>query len=311
MVFRKMETTNQRPDEFLRPTELSFLRAYCESQFALIKNQAQAKLVWDSFMGFALHWLVNERNDLDLGFAKLHSFPLRKNWTDVLKKKRASNLAASLQCQFTEGTELTSFDPTYDVVRWELFVSTSVKYLIATMDHEVKARGRNKQWYALRSRKLLNTYAYRIQEYLTAYLAEADYPTCRIPKKFRCTQTDWKEYWRQLGSTPPPPVNGHQNGHAAVSGVLEQGAAKVVAGEDETLLDLSDIQSDDQNVWDAWRDMAEYKEPKSRAARVPVLLANKKRIARRLLAEKLRKREAAKRALARAAKLVSAGVYEI
>lgn len=74
----------QTPSGDYQPDE--FLSGFCLSQHSSINDPVVMDVVWTGLKKWMLHWLLNERKEVDLGFAILSPLMLRANWKQVLTK---------------------------------------------------------------------------------------------------------------------------------------------------------------------------------------------------------------------------------
>lgn len=238
-----------------------FIQAYCECHFAVIRNPLLATAVWASFCKFMMHWLLNERGTVDLLFAEMDAFALRRNWQGTaarmehklwragkirdkdLFKPDAQNIADRMAHVF-QHRDLTSFDEKEKVLEWTLDVRVKKPWRVLMLKL-AKERRANKQTYAIirelrrQLPKVISAYAH--------YLEEAARPISNVD----CFVYDraagewkWEAGPRFRGESGDP-----RDSSVEVSAAMEQSPAGTLDCEAETLpATVPDLRSRDGDM---------------------------------------------------------------
>lgn len=243
-----------------------FIGAYCRHNQALIRNRNEATLIWSSFCKFALQRIARGV-PVDLGFVKLISLPLRRNWIAILLTR---HWATSQRVEFSEERfkesfqrdgALTAWDNRHGVIRWDITAIPTDHFHDKMRGIEVERR-RTAKNYAADIRFLVKAHTHRIHEIFKTYLEEAGRKVIRFPKR-RPTPVE----------VEPPTDRAEVNfrGSPVVFGVLEKSSKEVVVGKDEAWMpDLSDLQPPNPNVRDSGRDVDQSTDQQGGTIGVPV-----------------------------------------
>jgi hypothetical protein len=256
----KVESTFQASD---------FIQGYCECSFAVIRNPLLATMIWASFCKFMMHWMLNERKTVDLVFAEMDAFMLRRNWQGVAAKAEqklhragaikdrdlfnsdAQNVADRMGFVFTN-RDLTSFDEKTRTLGYTLDVRPNKKFFTFARELVIERmsgrEGRSGGNYTTLIRELKGQVKRVIKAY-AHYLAEATAPTsnvdCFIYDRAQGKWT-WSRGGRTVGESGDP-----RDGGLSMQAAVEPSPAEEGAGPAETLpAPMPDLQPPDRDMRD-------------------------------------------------------------
>jgi hypothetical protein len=243
-----------------------FIQAYVECHFAVIRNPLLATAVWASFCKFMMHWLLNERKTVDLVFAEMDAFALRRGWQGAAAKLEQKvcrmggikerdlfnpdpqNVADRMAFVLIH-RDLTAWDEKSRTLEYTIDVRTKPQwrdFVKKLVDERASLIGNNYlslvRELKLQLRRVIKAYAH--------YLEEASHPTSNL---------DYYVYDRASGKWTwiSGSRSAGRSGEARLGGeplraALEQGVEAEVDSEVETLpAQVPDLQSRDENMRDA------------------------------------------------------------
>lgn len=176
-----------------------FVMAYCQSPYAIIRDPLIVDAIWVSLCKFMLHWLLNEHQTVNLVFAKLDAFALRKNWASATAKfewrkmtgrklERKDFLSTDLENMVNRGVAnyltsppVTAFDSKHKMLCYTLECSTTDHWrkIVRVIERE-KRRTRLGGEYMGGVRDQLRRQLPRVLEAYASYLEETKRPMANV-----------------------------------------------------------------------------------------------------------------------------------
>lgn len=174
VVWNPAEAKEEQSDSGPR----SFVQEYCRHRDAIHRDPATVAILWASFQKVAFWWLLNRTAPLDLGFVKLQTLPVRRDWFKVLwcKWRPAIGHASFSMTRLIQkcGPDLTAWDERHQVIRWTIEAEPTDKFheTMRGIEQERKRSIPSAKRYATKIADLLKLYAKRITDAFEATLAE-------------------------------------------------------------------------------------------------------------------------------------------
>lgn len=171
-----------------------FIRAYCQSPEAVIRDPDIMDWIWSTLRRFMLHWLLNEQKTVDLVFAELDAFCFRKNWMSATAKweheKRAKKhfakgafLNPNLQSMEERGIRnyltdwpVSAFDKREKIARFTLEVTTTREWEKHVERLERERKRLASPVYTSWVTRVIKRQAQRAMEIYAKYLRETSHP---------------------------------------------------------------------------------------------------------------------------------------
>jgi hypothetical protein len=161
-----------------------FVMAYTASRYCVIPDHMVNEMIWASFLKFAMHWLTNERQPLDLYFARIYPLLFRKNWKEILIRKEPGKvrryrhvhgdiIKRGLADHMVTG-EMLGFDRSINRCRWTLEIVELDPFRRMTESLE-RMRGDGYFYGPQLKNRLKIQLSYAIECY-SAFLREATFP---------------------------------------------------------------------------------------------------------------------------------------
>lgn len=236
-----------------------FIRAFCASHFSLIHDTLLMDAIWVNLKAFMLHWLLNERQSVDLGFARLDALNLRKNWAQIVmyrdrltgNRRVDMNFEEMTKRKATEllcSTELLAAHRDTNLIRWTLECTTNEQWDKATAlveeEHRRVRRG-NRYRFAVWDQMVRQLPA--LMRIYARYIQEATRPTARLVEGFaNCLPYERLRLHSPSDAIPfvAPWARGDE-----VPNAMEEGDEEPLVQKDATLHEaLPDLRPQEQNV---------------------------------------------------------------
>lgn len=242
-----------------------FIEEYCKSEYAWINDPIFADAAWSSFCTFMLHWLLNRHKTVDLMFAKLDAFCLRRNWAGTVAKfewekvrknkdRPGRYLSPDIQDMVKRGVahylvsrNVTAFDKKNRRMSYTLECQTT-DFWEKTVQKVENAKGSFRAMGYMRS--ITSQMRRQLLKVLGAYshfLREAARPVAGVPER-NIDICDRKSKEHKIATR-----SGHRPGapwmpHAVVP--VSESAAGEVESADAGMSPVPDLQPEDENVRD-------------------------------------------------------------
>lgn len=264
-----------------------FFKAYCAWDRSFIGKPEIAMLIWDSFMRFAQHWLLNKQLPVNLGFAKLYALQARVNWKHIVFGRYNGHTTGAKGFSGTADTpmeklhaelyrlltasEMTAYDTKSKTVRWTLEVVPDVGFekttrvLEEAKKHVPGAGGYFSKINEQLKRQLSNAY-----QIFRAHVLQARHPMLLLPQdksQKRANSLVCEKQFRKLFFRPAP----KGSTAPAVTGRTQKKSGLVeILGEDEIVSQLPDLRARGGDVRKWWQNVAESAQRENGTAGLPL-----------------------------------------
>lgn len=186
--------TDYQPDEFVK--------AYCRSPYAICHDTLIVNVIWISLCKFMLHWLLGEKKTLNLIFAELNAFCLRKNWAgaaaknehDRYKEKKVSSgdyLCANHQSMIDRGVAdylvsrpVTAFDTRTRTLTFTLDCRTTEAWNKTIQTLELARVSQTRGGYMNAAANQLRSQLQEVLKSYAHYLKESSRPNATVSQDF-------------------------------------------------------------------------------------------------------------------------------
>lgn len=151
-------------------------------KLGLVRSALSAEVIFFAFCRHMLHWLVNERKVVDLGFCKLHSLPFRPQWKELLRAVKPTQdwyrnplVRPELRMYQTKGKGGKNYGPLDGHhCLWTIDVEHCAPWWNESNRHEAAKRQRDKrsfEGYLMNLGRFIRRNQKRIQRIYDSYLS--------------------------------------------------------------------------------------------------------------------------------------------
>lgn len=240
------------------PPPKTFIGEYVKWDKSLIKDEASAALVYDSFCRFMQHWMINENQPVDIGFAKVYALMARINFPVVVYNRCVDNQnnvpnkhTQKVICENLTHENMSAWDLQRNSFMWNLFVvpSDSFRSTYRALEEAKKEADRwvrpSRFYYYEHAVDQLRRQLPNAYEVYRTFIKEAQHPFLVLPHSGQ-GRRNWDAFGairKKVGHAPSllkQPV--------VIGASLDAGTAQVVATADAEVLPLRDFLQREEDV---------------------------------------------------------------